>query len=388
VRAAVATDIGRVREANEDSYVVDDPMYAVADGMGGHRGGEVASRIAVETLEELFHAGGIALAEQVQQANRNVFERSSTDRSVAGMGTTLTAAVVEGNTIRLAHVGDSRAYLLRDGALRMLTDDHTLVNRMVKEGEITEREAERHPQRSVLTRALGVEGSVQVDQATVDVFPGDRVLLCTDGLTSMVGDDAIARILIDEPDPRRAAELLVMAANEAGGVDNTTVVLLDLDDGDPPSTATATVDEPTPTTVRHDTADEVPPPRTRQARRVNRRRAGIVLTIVVVAAAAALVAARAFLDSQWYVGVSDGHVAIFNGIPSEVLGFELHEVEVETEVPASQASTLVPYQEIGDGITVDSREAAAALVERIRQDVLAMRERGPKGGGTGSGGNG
>jgi protein phosphatase len=382
VRAAATTDIGRVREGNEDSYLLEDPIFAVADGMGGHRGGEVASRIAVETLERLFREGGTALAEQVQEANRAVFERSTTDRSVAGMGTTLTVAIVQGESIRLAHVGDSRAYLLRDGELRMLTEDHTLVHRMVKEGEISQREAERHPQRSVLTRALGVEGSVQVDQATVDVLAGDRVMLCTDGLTSMIGEEAIARILTSEPDPQRAAELLVRAANQAGGADNTTVVLLDFEDG---ATVTTTTDVATPArrAERHDTAEDVAAPRER-GRGVRWIRLAVVLGLVVVVVAAGLVGLRTFLDSQWYVGVSNGRVAIFNGIPTEVVGFELHEVAVETRISASEASTLVAYRDIGDGITVEDREAADALIERIEADVAAMGEQ--NGGGTQAGG--
>lgn len=205
VRAAAATDIGLVREGNEDSFLVEEPLYAVADGMGGHRGGEVASRLALETLERLFRSGRGLLIEQVQEANRAVFERSVSDRQVAGMGTTLTAAIVEAGNLRLAHVGDSRAYLMRDEELRLLTEDHTLVHRMVKQGELTEREAERHPQRSVLTRALGVEDSVQVDQAAIDLQPGDRLLLCTDGLTSMVGEDRIRDILRSQQDLQRAA---------------------------------------------------------------------------------------------------------------------------------------------------------------------------------------
>src|SRR6266498_495110 len=243
VTAAAATDVGLVREGNEDSYLTEEPLFAVADGMGGHRGGEVASQLAVETLEKLFKKGSGELPDQVQEANRVVFERSVVDEKVAGMGTTLTAALVEGDQIRLAHVGDSRAYLLREGDLRLLTEDHTLVHRMVTEGEISKEEAETHPQRSVLTRALGVETVVDVDDDTVQVRTGDRLLLCTDGLTSMVSEQAIEEVLRAVPDSQEAAERLVQLANEGGGTDNTTVVVLDFSDD---AAAARPKEEPTP----------------------------------------------------------------------------------------------------------------------------------------------
>ena len=227
IETGVATDIGRVREGNEDSYLVEPPLYAVADGMGGHRGGEVASHLALETVEERARADQGTLADQVRAANRAVYERSQQDREVTGMGTTLTAAKLVEGTLLLAHVGDSRAYLLRGGALRQLTDDHTLVNRMVKAGEITTDEADVHPHRNVLTRALGTEPEVQVDVSEVPLMDGDRALLCSDGLFGMVTEDQIQAILEVEPDPQKAAERLIRAANSAGGVDNITVVVLD-----------------------------------------------------------------------------------------------------------------------------------------------------------------
>jgi protein phosphatase len=369
VTAAAATDIGLVREGNEDSYLTEEPLFAVADGMGGHRGGEVASQLAVETLEKLFKQGAGDLPDQVQEANRVVFERSVVDEKVAGMGTTLTAALVEGDRVRVAHVGDSRAYLLRDGNLRLLTEDHTLVHRMVTEGEISQEEAETHPQRSVLTRALGVETVVDVDDDTVQVRPGDRLLLCTDGLTSMVSEQAIEEVLRAVPDPQEAAQRLVQMANEGGGTDNTTVVVLDFsDDGAAarPNGKTAVPE-----------AEIAPPPAGRPPR--SRRRlprkllvwAGIIVALAVVA----LVGLRLYLDSQWYVGVSDEHVAIFRGIPTEVAGFELHHVVVETTISAEKAESLAVYQDrLGDGITAEDRDGAGAIVEQIRQDVEGMRQ--------------
>jgi serine/threonine protein phosphatase PrpC len=369
VTAAAATDIGLVREGNEDSYLTEEPLFAVADGMGGHRGGEVASQLAVETLEKLFKQRVGDLPDQVQEANRVVFERSVVDEKVAGMGTTLTAALVEGDRVRLAHVGDSRAYLLRDRKLRLLTEDHTLVHRMVSEGEISQEEAETHPQRSVLTRALGVDTVVDVDDDTVQVRPGDRLLLCTDGLTSMVSEEEIEEVLRTVPDPLDAAQRLVRMANEAGGVDNTTVVVLDFSDDDAAAepnehaTSTRPVIAPVPT---------VRPARSR--RRLPTRKLLVWAGIIVALAVVGLVGLRLYLDSQWYVGVSDGHVAIFRGIPTEVAGFELHHVVVETTISAEKAESLVLYRDLGDGRTAEDREGASAIVEQIRRDVEQIRQ--------------
>lgn len=370
VSAAAATDIGLVREGNEDSYLVDEPLFAVADGMGGHRGGEVASQLALETVEKLFRKGTGDLAEQVREANRAVFERSVEDRQVAGMGTTLTAALVEGDRIRLAHVGDSRAYLLRDGELRRLTEDHTLVHRMVTEGEISETEAEAHPQRSVLTRALGVDMFVDVDDDVVQVRSGDRLLLCTDGLTGMVSEDEIKEVLQDVADPSEAAERLVRAANEAGGVDNTTVVILDFsDDG-------RAQDGLAQDGLAQDGLAEKPAKAPRR-RAFPWKRMAIWLGAAVAVIVLGLVGLRAYLDTQWYVGVSEGNVAVYRGIPAEVAGFRLHHVVVETTIPAEVADSLALYPDLDQGITANDREEANAIVEQIRSDVEAAQRNGP-----------
>jgi PPM family protein phosphatase len=388
VRAGAATDIGLVREGNEDSYLVQQPLFVIADGMGGHRGGEVASRLAIETIESLFRRGEGALSEQVQEANRAVFERSTIDRAVAGMGTTLTAALVEGDRARLAHVGDSRAYLFRGGEMRMLTEDHTLVHRMVQQGEITEAEAERHPQRSVVTRALGIEMSIPVDEVVVDLEHGDRLLLCSDGLTSMVDDEAIGRILAAEPDPQRAAEALVTAANDGGGVDNTTVIVIAVEDdagaaeGSPVGAETDTRHDTmvAPEAAGRDTSGTPMRGVRRQPGRTQRSRrrwgrialvAGGLVAVVVLA----LVGLRAYLDSQWFVGVSNGHVAIYEGIPAEVAGFDLHHVVLETAISAAEAEQLAVYRtHLTDGITAESRADADQIVGQIQADVAAARK--------------
>jgi len=406
VRVGAATDIGQVREGNEDSYLVVAPLYAVADGMGGHRGGEVASSLALETVQQLFERQEGSLADQVSRANRAVYDRSQSDRSVSGMGTTLTAALIDENKVHLVHVGDSRAYLVRDGALTQLTEDHTLVHRMVLEGEITPEEAETHPHRSILTRALGVDESVQVDEGDVQVESGDRLLLCTDGLTGMVPEGQIQEILRDAADPQEAVDRLVKVANRAGGIDNITAVVLDFGEaGDKGATKASaiphqpTVEQPVPKVAPPERSDitivgapipEPPPedsasrsgpsstttsslpavrpapptPRSHRGRRVGIW-AGVTISVLVLG----VVGVRLFLDTQWYVGVSNGRVAIFRGIPAEVAGFDLHSVVIETSLSAAKAEALVAWRGLPEGITTDDRDGANAVVEQIRKDL-------------------
>ena len=373
IEAGSATDIGRVRERNEDAYLVDPPLYVVADGMGGHRGGAVASQLAVDTVEELFRAGTGTLTDQVRRANQAVFERSAEDRRVTGMGTTFTAALVEGGAVRLVHVGDSRAYLLRGGALRQLTDDHTLVNRMVKAGEITPDEAELHPHRNVLTRVLGTEPEVEVDEDSIGLLDGDRLLLCSDGLTNMVTEDQIQAILETAARPQEAADRLVRAANRAGGVDNITAVLLDVRDDDardgsaPPGGA-----DP----GRAGSAPQRMTAAGRQRLLWWSKRVGIVVAVGL----AVLFGIRAFVDSQWYVGEANGHVAVYQGIPVEVGGLHLSHVAVETDIPAHEADASGAYSgTLADGLTASSRDDAQEIVDGIRTALQEARAAGGAG---------
>jgi protein phosphatase len=394
-RVGATTDIGQVREGNEDAILINDPLYAVADGMGGHRGGEVASNLALQTVEQMFAERQGTLTEQVERANRAVFERSQSDRDVSGMGTTLTAALIEGGAVRLAHVGDSRAYLFRGGKLQLLTEDHTLVHRMVVEGEITETEAENHPHRSVLTRALGVEGDVRVDETNVAVQEGDRLLLCTDGLTGMLSEDEIESILQDVRDPQEAVDRLVREANRAGGIDNITAVIIDFtEDGRIESSRPKEVSQPRPPTTQHPTPTMAPPPpaggdvttwssppTTRRqpapkaARPPTARRLLVGIVIVLAIAALGFVGVRLYLDSQWFVGVSNGRVAIFRGVPAEVAGLEMNSVVVETSIRVSDTQELAVWGDrLPDGITVDDRDLAQDVVEQIRTDIERARQ--------------
>ncbi|MDQ3646817.1 MAG: Stp1/IreP family PP2C-type Ser/Thr phosphatase, partial [Actinomycetota bacterium] len=269
------TDVGRHREANEDSFLIQTPLFGVADGMGGHAAGDVASATAVGVVGQGAQGDGAidpeTLAQLIRDANSEIWRKAQADRKLHGMGTTCTLVMFEGNRAHLAHVGDSRAYLMRTGQLKQLSEDHTLVARMAREGRIAPEEAQHHPQRNVITRALGIDEEVEVDLSSFDLEAGDRIMLCSDGLTSMLEDPDIRTRLIEISDPQAAAEALVDAANEAGGTDNITVVLIDVAEGDgvtdlsagsrpapPPSPPT---DEPRAT--RADTQPAAPPDRGR-----------------------------------------------------------------------------------------------------------------------------
>jgi PPM family protein phosphatase len=225
---AVASDTGRRRRRNEDNYVVAPPLFAVADGMGGAQAGEVASQLAASALE-----GGNADAregtqrvdELIQEANRRIFDRASTDPSASGMGTTMTVALVEGMTVAIGHVGDSRAYLVRGEQMEQLTEDHSLVNELLKSGKLSEEEAQVHPQRSVITRAVGTDPDVDVDGFTIEAEEGDVFLICSDGLSDMVEDEEILELVhANRDDLEKAVRALVGAANRGGGEDNITAV--------------------------------------------------------------------------------------------------------------------------------------------------------------------
>jgi PPM family protein phosphatase len=382
VRFGSASDIGKARDRNEDSYLAEPPVFAVADGMGGHKGGDVASSLAIQVLEgDALPADGAELVERVREANRAVYERSSSDTAVEGMGTTMTATIAGGGALRLAHVGDSRAYLLREGTLGRLTEDHTLVQRMVSEGQLTEEEASIHPQRNVITRSLGVEDRVQVDEAAVEVRNGDRILLCTDGLTGMVSEEEIERTLQRAPDPQEAADQLVAAANDGGGLDNITVVVLDIEVGAEEQQA---LDSETPA-ARAEAAG-VEEPDEASGGRVPRW--AIVTGVVVLLLVAGFFVGRAYVNHQWYVGVDEGSVAVFQGVPASVGGFDLHHVVQRTDLSATSAEQLAVWSSLSDGVTADNLAGAQAIVEQIRRDLAAKAAQNGGGGGAGTGSGG
>jgi protein phosphatase len=263
---ARASDTGKKRRRNEDSYVVAPPLFAVADGMGGAQAGEVASKLAAAALKET-RPEGVSDAEKVteliQEANRRVYERAHSDPATSGMGTTMTVALVDGDKVTIGHVGDSRAYVVRGGELEQLTEDHSLVNELLKSGKLSREEAETHPQRSVITRAVGTDPDVDVDAFTVEAGEGDVFLLCSDGLTDMVTDSDILDVVEkNRDDLDRATKALVSAANRGGGEDNITVIAFSIAaDGDDTVRMESPVDEDTLERIPLPTVDTmvVPP---------------------------------------------------------------------------------------------------------------------------------
>jgi serine/threonine protein phosphatase PrpC len=381
------TDTGLQRRANEDSLLVRSPLFVVADGMGGAQAGEVASRVAVETF-----SGGLgdsedpqrSLEAHVSRANARINELSHANIEHAGMGTTITAVYVGEQEVSVAHVGDSRAYCLRDGELLRLTDDHSLVDELIRQGKLTPEEAEEHPQRSIITRALGPEATVEVDTRSFRARPDDVYLLCSDGLTTMVGEATLTQILLDNPRLRDAGEALIGAANDAGGKDNITVVLFRLEEVhgsvfDPVDSEVTMTDMATVSGAAHeDVADPshplrgsgletvetsrsgngnqavdapqaVVPRRPRRAvrvtppsksarvrRRIRRLRATLVGLVVL-----GLLAAGAYLalQSVYFIGTNQrGLVSVFSGVPYELPGgLKLYS---STYVSGVSASTL------------------------------------------------
>ncbi|MDI6843262.1 MAG: Stp1/IreP family PP2C-type Ser/Thr phosphatase [Anaerosomatales bacterium] len=348
---AGASDTGLVRPSNEDAYLMEPPLFAVADGLGGHQAGEVASTVAMETL--FAHAPKRAeakgLARAVRAANAAVIEAAEQGRGREGMGTTLTAAMVEGTRIAVAHVGDSRAYLLSRGELAQLTQDHSLVADMVRSGTLSPEAARQHPNRSVITRALGSDPNMVADAFEVQAAPGDRLLLCTDGLTGMVEDSAIAEVLKTAPSPKAAVARLIAAANEAGGHDNITVVVVDLPAGEPRESASTPAEAAA---------------RAGEPRRVGFARAAWMLAFVAVVAASVL-GVRAYARTQAFLIDEGGRVAVYRGVPGEFAGVSLHWLEHLTDVPVA-ALDPVTEARLARGVRVDSVEEALALVATYR----------------------
>jgi serine/threonine protein phosphatase PrpC len=401
------TDTGRQRRANEDSLLARSPLFVVADGMGGARAGEVASRIAVEFFKPGLEDASepeLALSALATEANSRIHELSHSNAEQAGMGTTLTAVYVGAQEVAIAHVGDSRAYCLRDGELLRLTDDHSLVDELVRQGRLTPEEAVEHPQRSVITRALGPEVTVEIDTRSFRARAGDVYLLCSDGLTTMVGEGELAVVLLAHPRLSEAGEALIAAANEAGGRDNITVVLLRLEDvhataspltdrsrgqGQAESiakggtgeiaaqggekaamTAAAAVSAPVRRQPRRPHAGSVPGESSRRARRARRlRRAGSVAGVLIVLG---LLGSGIYLASQsvYFIGTNGrGLITLFRGVPYRLPGnLNLYSSNFVSGVSASTLSperrrTLLDH-------SLRSQGNAAALLRSLELGQL------------------
>jgi protein phosphatase len=385
------TDTGRQRRGNEDAFYARAPLFAVADGMGGAQAGEVASHLAVEVLEQGLpdSAGSVEerLRERVREANARIMESAQADDARAGMGTTLTVAYVGEDDLTVAHVGDSRLYRLRDGTFERLTDDHSLVEELVRQGKLTPEEADEHPQRSIITRALGAEEGVEADSRTWPGRHGDVYLICSDGLTSMIPEAHVAQVLAEAPSLASAGRMLIDAANDAGGRDNITVVLFRLEEvgaGAPapqetaehqavaraaePATAEAAAPASAPVARREPRA----PRRSAPARR-KRRRVPVGPILVLFLVACVLLGAYFASQTVYFVGASnDGFVSVYRGLPYDLpAGLKLYSVNYESGAPVDE---LTPAQK--RTITAHklrSKNDAQDLVNQLETGQLAAR---------------
>ena len=345
------SDVGLVRGHNEDSFLLRAPLFVVSDGMGGHAAGEVASSITVETIGNRAPgtADDVLLGAAVEAANASVIEAAEAGVGKPGMGCTATAVLIEKNKMAVAHVGDSRAYVLRHGTLVRVTHDHSYVEELVDSGQITADEARTHPSRSIITRALGSDPDMYADHFSLEVQNGDRIVLCSDGLSSMVPDSEIEALAVSSATPQQAADNLVAAALTAGGADNVTVVVVDiLNDG---------------------LAEEARKQLFRRAAGVT----GIVLAVVAIVVAVALM----FIRSEWYLGVNNGTVGLYRGIQGEFLGFQLSELVGTSAVELSSLPASVQDQLEG-GIRVKDeaagREAIDAYHEQIEAEIAQAEQ--------------
>jgi len=388
---AFRTDTGRQRSANEDSFFVRSPIFVVADGMGGAQAGEVASKAAAEAFDRDLPdaAPEQVLRETIESANRTIHEHARADPSLSGMGTTITAAIVNpaAEEVAIGHVGDSRAYRLRGGKLERLTRDHSLVEEMRRKGQLTDAQAEDHPQRSIITRALGPEPEVDVDVQTVPVAPGDVFLICSDGLTTMLDDERIARLLASATSMTTAVRALVDEANRAGGRDNITALAFRLEDAAAPARApegatlvgsaaeeaglTAAEEAGlTAAEVRRRAASAAAKERREQfASKPQRRRLRTAAKALAVVLLLAALAFGAWYGNRqvWFLGTDDaGRVALYRGLPYELpLGIRLYDERYASPI---QTAGLPPRR--ADAVTghdLRSREDAVSLIEDIEK---------------------
>ena len=378
LRSASVTDTGRRRRHNEDAHVNEPPLFAVADGMGGAQAGELASSLAAAALtdEPSELAGGEErVNDLIQEANRRVYQRQSEDASASGMGTTMTVALVEDGRVAIGHVGDSRAYLIRDRKLEQLTEDHSLVAELVRSGKLSPEEAEAHPQRSVITRALGTDPDVDVDTFSVETQTGDLFLLCSDGLTSMVDDETILRVVErNRDDLNGAAKALVRAANKGGGEDNITVVFFEIAaDGDGEHERTVTL--PPVEDGDEDTLDEhrgVPPIEVEQRDENGHagRRALFALLALLLIVLLCAVAVWGLWRSHFVGAESDGHVVVYQGLPWNVVGsVKLYRPVYVSPLLAAQLSQSERDKLFDHSLRSD--DSARAAVRRYEEQIGA-----------------
>lgn len=338
------TDIGYVRDHNEDSLIIIPPLFAVADGMGGHEAGEIASEITVNTLAELApsHLDAEGLTAAVEAANYNVMKAPCQGIGRDGMGTTLTAAMLEGERLLIAQVGDSRAYLLHKGHLQQITRDHSLMADLIEAGQITPEEARVHPNRSVITRAIGSDIHMRPDIYELNVDAGDRILLCSDGLSSMISNNAIESIMRRQSDAQHCADELVTAALENGGADNVTVVVADVPG-----------------------FSEV-----REKKRAHKSRVfyiGLAIALVAVIFAAGF-GGYAFISNSAYLIEENGKVSVYRGTPDDFMGIKLSTLDHTTNVDVDKLQPGVANR-IKEGMSVSSIDEANSLIAGYEEEI-------------------
>lgn len=338
------TDIGYVRDHNEDSLIIIPPLFAVADGMGGHEAGEIASEITVNTLAELApsHLDAEGLTAAVEAANYNVMKAPRQGIGRDGMGTTLTAAMLEGERLLIAQVGDSRAYLLHKGHLQQITRDHSLMADLIEAGQITPEEARVHPNRSVITRAIGSDIHMRPDIYELNVDAGDRILLCSDGLSSMISNNAIESIMRRQSDAQHCADELVTAALENGGADNVTVVVADVPG-----------------------FSEV-----REKKRAHKNRVlytGLAVALVVIIFAAGF-GGYTFINNSAYLIEENGKVSVYRGMPDDFMGIKLSTLDHTTNVDVDKLQPGVANR-IKEGMSVSSIDEANSLIAGYEEEI-------------------
>ncbi len=385
LRVGARSDVGLHRHNNQDSLYAGPHLVAVADGVGGAAGGEVASSVTITAISSLdtdpITDPEAALAEAADRADTSIRDTIARDPSLAGMSTTLTAILSTADALTLAHIGDSRAYRLRDGALIQLSHDHTLVQSLIDEGEITEEEALTHPRRSWITRSLDGRGLPEIDLITLDVQPGDRFLVCSDGLSSYVSEADIAAAMADG-DPQQAADRLTDLALAAGGPDNITCVVADPVDtdqaGQPPIVGGAVTEPPAERPPAAPAAS--PPPETPPTPpsadvgpgpRSIARRLAAVTAVVVLLVAAAVVGVAVYIRHQWYVAPANGQVAVYQGVQGSAAGIQLSHLHVRTNLPV----TALPQDDrdrVASGIQATGKSNATEVVNNLRSQACAL----------------
>ncbi len=343
------TDVGRVREHNEDSLVVMPPLFAVADGMGGHEAGEVASEIAIQTISELApkHPDAEAFTHAVQAANLNVLKAPAKGIGREGMGTTFTGAILEKERLLIAQVGDSRAYLLHQGRLQQITRDHSLMADLIEAGQLTPAEARVHPNRSVITRAIGSDPRTLPDIYELNVSAGDRLLLCSDGLNAMVEDGEIESILRRIPNPQTCADALADAALEAGGLDNVTVIVANIQGFS----------------------------QKKERKRIRKSRALFTFLTIALVALLALAAfgGYQYVNNSAYLIEENGKVSVYRGLPDELFGMPLSSLEKTTDVEVSKLQPGVANR-IKEGMKVDNLEEADRLIQAYQEEIAKSQQ--------------